>query len=185
MKPKSFVKNRKFIKFGQELVISNFFSPNVDEYANNLKKQHPNMSQEDLNKAIFEMVKRDSYYNTLMDEVSKAYEFELDEEEVKTRMDSLAKAQPDLNVETVRNMVVIPMYKKLIYDDLEKGWEISVSDESVKSALEDFYRETGQPIREYLMDKNKFEGVKRTLVEQIITNRLMNAFKPIYKFPEQ
>lgn len=60
-----------------------------------------------------------------------------------------------------------------------------MSDDSVKTALEDFYRETGQPIREYLMDKNKFEGVKKTLVEQIITNRLMNAFKPIYKFPDQ
>lgn len=120
MKPKSFIRNKKLIKFGQELVISNFFSPNVDEYAKNLRKQHPHTSKEDLDKAIFEMVKRDSYYNTLMDEVSKAYEFELDEEEIKSRMDSLSKANPDVDVETLRNMVVIPMYKQLIYEDLER-----------------------------------------------------------------
>ncbi|WP_216082919.1 MPN555 family protein chaperone [Candidatus Mycoplasma haematohominis] len=182
---KSRISNKKPIKFGQVLTITNFSSPNVDDYAANLRKQKPGISHEDLNREILELVKRDSYYNALMDEVASAYEFELDEDELRERMESVLQANPSMPVENVRNMVSIPIYKKLIYDDLAKDWEVSITDEVVKDTLEQFYRETGQPIREYLMDKIKFEGVRSTLVEQLITGRLMNAFKPVYKFPEQ
>lgn len=182
---KSRIKSKKPIKFGQTLTITNFSSPNVDDYAANLRKQKPYISHEELNREILELVKRDSYYNALMDEVASAYEFELDEEEVQERINSISQSNPNVPEENIRGMVEIPIYKKLIYEDLAKDWEVNITDEVVKDTLERFYKETGQPIREYLMNKNKFEGVRETLVEQLITGRLMNAFKAFYKFPEK
>lgn len=117
---KSRIKSKKAIKFGQELIISNFSSPNVDAYAENLRKQKPHISGEELNREVFEIVKRDSFYNVLMDEVSKAYDFELDSEEVNERIELIMQSHKDLTIDSARPMAVIPIYKQLIYEDLEK-----------------------------------------------------------------
>lgn len=180
------IKSKKPIKFGKELVVSSFASANIDDYENNLRNNSPNMSEEEIKRDVWEMVKRDSFYNVVMDEVASAYEFELDDNEVAEMVSAMSSSGAEgPEIERTKRIVEIQIYKKLIYKDLERDWEIEVTDEDVKQSLENFYKSTGNSIREYLMDKNKFEEVRKAIIEQIITARLINAFKAIYQFPQQ
>lgn len=182
----SIIKSKKPIKFGKMLIITKLGTSEeaVKTYTENIRRQKPDISQIELDKEVEALVRKDVYYNAVMDEVASAYEFELHPDEVDAKTEMLALTYPDGDREGMKSRVELSIYKQLIYEDLANDWEISVSDEEVKGTLENFYKATGQPIREYLMDKNKFEEVRNTLKEQLISERLMNAFSVEYRLEE-
>ncbi|AEG73778.1 conserved hypothetical protein [Mycoplasma haemofelis str. Langford 1] len=183
------IKSKKPIKFGKVLVITRLVAneDSIRSFSANIRRHRPQITEQELNEEIDAMVRKDNYYNAVMDEVFNAYEFELDEEEIKERVRVMSESYPNGNEESLRNMVLVSIYKKLIYDDLANDWELKISDEDVKSTLESFYKSTGQPIREYLMNRDKFNEVRSTLEEQLISDRLLNAFKADFqlKAPEE
>ncbi|XP_032746443.1 uncharacterized protein MG377-like [Rattus rattus] len=182
----SIIKSKKPIKFGKLFIINqlSFSEDTINSYRENIKQQNPQISDENLERELLVLLKRDSFYNRLMDEVASAYDFELDEEEVKDQLELLKSSYPSASEENLRSRIEISIYKRLIYEDLEKDWEIEISDEEVKDTLTSYYKSTGQSIREYLQDKSKFENVRSTLKEQLIFDRLMNAFAVEYRFSE-
>ncbi|OAL10350.1 hypothetical protein A6V39_02845 [Candidatus Mycoplasma haematobovis] len=176
---KSAIKTKKPIKFGKTILINRLMYSEGTKHsiAENIKRHNPEITDEALEQEVMAHIRRDNRYNAVMDEVASAYEFTVDEEEVSERIAVMKEEYPEGNDEAFRNSVLISIYKKLIYQDLANDWELQISDDEVRITLESYYKSTGNPIREYLTNRERFEEVRETLIEQVVTDRLLNAFK--------
>lgn len=176
---KTKIKSKKAIQWGKVIVIEELFAneSSLKAVTENLKTSKPDITQDEIDQEIQNMVMKENYYNRVMDELSSAYEIEFDEEEINTRVKALKESNPNAPEENLVALSKIGFVKKLIYDDLAAQWELVVSDDMAKQTLENFYKTTGTPIREYLVDPEKFANVKATILEQMISERILNAFK--------
>lgn len=176
---KSVIKTKKPIKFGKTILIDKlmYSEGTKQSIAENIKRNNPEITNEVLEQEVLAHIKRDNRYNAVMDEVASAYEFAVDEDEVNERIAVMKEEYPEGDEEAFRSSILISIYKRLIYRDLATDWELQISDDEVRATLETYYKSTGNPIREYLTNKDKFEEVRETLIEQVVTDRLLNAFR--------
>lgn len=142
----------------------------------NLKRNRPNITEEEIEQEKRQMIMRDNLFNAAMDEISSAYTVDFDDSEIAEREESLKQTNVNFTEEHLKNHAKITIFKQLIFQDLARDWELVVTDELAKEVLENHYRQTGKSIREYLTDPEKMSSVKENLLEQMITERIMNAF---------
>lgn len=183
---KSKIKAKKAIPWGQVILINELVvNPIVlSQMEKGVKENNPKIKQEELQQQVYKMVLRDNYFNRIMDIVSKSYQFEFDEAELKQKQTELKAVRSDMEDSLVAEVVRLNVIRDLIFVDLAKQFQVNVTDEQTKESLDKYYEQTGQPIREFLSNRQKFDEIKRTIFDQIISERLMNAFKPDFQLDE-
>lgn len=85
---KTKIKSKKAIQWGKVIVIEELFAneSSLKAVTENLKTSKPDITQDEIDQEIQNMVMKENYYNRVMDELSSAYEIEFDEEEINTRV---------------------------------------------------------------------------------------------------
>ncbi|WP_391592014.1 Trigger factor, C-terminal domain-containing protein [[Mycoplasma] cavipharyngis] len=183
---KSKIKSKKPIPWGQVIVIKelNIQPAILSQMEKGVRENNPNISQEELQQQVYKMVLRDNYFNHVMDLISRSYEVELDANELKQRELEFKQHRNDLKDDLIKEIVRLNIIRELIFADMARQFSIVVTDEQTKESLDRFYQQTGQSIREFLANRKKFEEIKKTIFDQIISERLMNAFKPDFQLDE-
>lgn len=183
---KSKIKAKKAIPWGQVILIKELVvNPLVlSQMEKGVKENNPKITQEELQQQVYKMVLRDNYFNRIMDIVSKSYQFDFDKTELEQKRLELKSSRPEMEDSLVAEVVRLNIIRDLIFVDLAKQFQVNVTDEQTKESLDRYYEQTGQPIREFLSNRKKFEEIKRTIYDQVISERLMNAFKPDFQLDE-
>lgn len=178
--------SKKQIPWGQVIVIRELIAnPRVvKEMERNVMASDANLTPEQVNQHVYQLVLRDNYFNSVMDLVASCYQFQIDQTEVQTKMQNLLANDQQLNDEMAKQIVILNLKRELIFGDLAKTLRIIVSDDQVKQTLDQYYEKTGKPIREFLSNRSRFDEAKRTLTDQIISERLMNAFRADFQLEE-
>ncbi|AFO52269.1 hypothetical protein MHLP_03445 [Candidatus Mycoplasma haematolamae str. Purdue] len=175
---KSKIVSKKAVQWGRVLRVEELHANEflVKNFVETLKSNHPDLTEAQIEEEKTKMIVRDNLYNLAMDEVSSAYNIEVHEDDQREREEEFRKSHPFFTEEQVKSNARVSIYKQLIYEDLAKEWEIEVTTEATKMVLENFYQHTGKSVNEYLNNPEKLEGVKGSILEQLITERIMNAF---------
>ncbi|MDQ0514031.1 hypothetical protein J2Z62_000469 [Mycoplasmoides fastidiosum] len=186
MELKSKIKSKQPIPWGKIIVIRelNVHPTVLGQMEKGIRDNNPKITEQELQQQVYKMVLRDNYFNHLMDLVAQSYEIVVDPEEENARKRDLKQLHPELDQAMVDQIVRINIMREIIFTDLGKEFGISVTDEQAKESLDRFYQQTGQPIREFLSNRKKFEDIKKTIFDQLISERLMNAFKPDFQLEE-
>lgn len=156
----------------------------VQQMENTVTQNNPNLTAEQVNQQVYQLVLRDNYFNAVMDLVSSCYQFELSEDEIRVKSKNLIDADPELTPDISKQIVSLNIKRELIFEDIAKSLRIIVSDDQVKKTLDQYYENTGKPIREFLASRDRFNEVKKTLTDQLISERLMNAFRADFQLDE-
>ncbi|MDR2462118.1 MAG: hypothetical protein LBD05_02860, partial [Mycoplasmataceae bacterium] len=110
----------------------------------------------------------------------KCFKFVLDEEEKKQMKELLKVAifnNTDVEEEKINDAAEKFIKKNLIFKFLKNKWEVVVTDDTVKKSLEEYYEKTNEPIRNILNNKEEFEKVKNSIVEEQIIKKILATFK--------
>lgn len=156
----------------------------VQQMENTVTQNNPNLTAEQVNQQVYQLVLRDNYFNAVMDLVSSCYQFELSEDEIRVKSKNLIDADPELTPDVSKQIVSLNIKRELIFEDIAKSLRIIVSDDQVKKTLDQYYENTGKPIREFLASRDRFNEVRKTLTDQLISERLMNAFRADFQLDE-
>lgn len=183
---RSRIVKRKAIQWGKVLKIERlYFNESlVKNFVDTLKANKPKISEEEIEQEKKRMIMRDNFFNLAMDEVSSAYTVEYDTTELAEKEEEFKKVHVNFTEEQIKNHAKITIFKQLIYDDLARDWELTVTDDLAKQVLENYYKQTGKSVREYFTDPEKMSTVKESILEQLITERIMNAFGSHFELKE-
>ncbi|MGL4647701.1 MAG: hypothetical protein ACRCVI_03150 [Mycoplasmoidaceae bacterium] len=170
-------------EYNKEFVIKQLFAdPNVLEmHKKRLKELLPkDVSDEDIKKRIHAMVVKENAFNTIMEYLSKLYEYEINATELNNIANRIAeqfkldKKKDEAKIKNIAEKIII---KSLIFKEFAADKKLEVADEEAKEYLEKYYKETNQPINELLNSKDKFKEVKEIILEEKITENLLASFK--------
>ncbi|KMZ96278.1 hypothetical protein PVNG_02416 [Plasmodium vivax North Korean] len=175
---RSRIVNRKPVKWGQTLVITELRVNDVmvGNFVKALKTNRPNITEPELEKEKNNILIKDNLFNLAMDKVAEAYEIEVDPEDLREREEEIRSGVKDMTEEQIKGTARISILKQLIFEDLAKQWEIVVDEEFAKKMLNNFYKQTGRSVRDILEDPVKLAGIRDNIKDEIITERIVNAF---------
>lgn len=149
-----------------------------------ITETNPKITKEALDQEVYQLVLKDNYFNHVMNIVANSFEINVSEDDVQKRMKVLLEKSPDLESNNAKQIITMNIMRELIFKAIIRELQLEVSDDHVKASLDRYYQETGKPIRDFLSDRNRFEEVKRTLTEQLVSERLMNGFKAEFRLEE-
>ncbi|AGX89166.1 MPN555 family protein chaperone [Mycoplasma parvum] len=176
---KSKVKRNRAINWGSLVVVNEIKTlPHlVENFEQALKAANPGITKKELEEKKKEVILKDNIFNCVMDEVASAYSIEFDEEEVKEKEKKFLEQFQGFSADEIRSNVKVMILKELIYEDLAKEWGLEVSLDVARDVLKDFLSKTGQSYSEYLNDPDRIEMVRKSILEQTITTRIINGFE--------
>lgn len=176
---KSTVSLIRDIDTSKELEITRLFADKnaVESHRQRLQNIFKNESQEQINTKINNLIARDNAFNAAMNEIAKCFQINLDQQEWDQSYNSLKEKYPTHNDDLLKNLSRHSIIKGLIFQQLANIWNIQVNDDEARESLENYYRMSNEPIREYLENKEKFQGVKTMLLHEKIVNEILKRFK--------
>ena len=176
---KSTIKKIREIETDKQLEITRLFADKnaLEAHRQKLQNMFKNETQEQINIKINNLIARDNAFNAAMNEIVKCYEINVDQEEWDKAFANLKAKYPTHKEEFLKNLSKHSIIKTLIFQDLAKLWNISISDDDARESLENFYKLSNEPIRDYLENKEKFQGVKEMLLHEKIVNEILRKFK--------
>ena len=65
----------------------------------------------------------------------------------------------------------------MVFEEIAKDKKIAISDDQTKEYLDNYYKATNNSINDFLQDKEKFEEIKNIILEEKITQWLIDQFK--------
>lgn len=176
------------IDFKKEVVISRIFADPLvikqqrARYSNIVtggQKLSPEVIDTEIQFGMF----KDNIFSAIMNQIVKCFKFNIDEEEKKQIAQRLEKdfaeaGEKSSSENKLRIMMIAEQIikKHLVFDYLEKLWNVVISDEEVKRMLDVFYERTNQSVHEILSDKERFENIRMTILEEKMVLKIINAF---------
>lgn len=182
---KSRIINKKPIDTDYVIVIDDV---NVDPKSIELHRQRidtifANQSEQYRLEQLNKMIMHDILFSKAMDHLYSHYEINIDDEDLETHIDFIKtnshedqKFTPELEEiikATARKIIV----QKLIFDDIQKEKNIIVSDSELETILQNYYKETNQPIRSFKQDPSRYEEARTSIINEKIISTIISMFK--------
>ena len=179
----STIKKIKEPDFSNEITITKLSASKemIDWHFNKMKDTFgEKLTNEDIWKRIHSLVLRDNIFNESMKIIVPCYEIKIDPEQLKQIAEIVKKNNKDLEKapQPYIDMVAQRMIEKqMVFACLAKEWKIEVKDEEAKTMLENYYKQTNQPIRDMLNNPKAMQGIKNTMLEQKIADEVCKKLK--------
>lgn len=167
------------IDFSKSFIIEQLFAdPKMLEvHAQRLKSIYKNASDEFMRHQIDNIIIRENAFNLIMQYLVTLYKITFDESEVATFVTRLKPQFPDAKEDVVTNLAKKLITKGLIFEDLAIANNITMTDDQTKEYLENYYKNTNNSINEFLNNAEKFKEIKGIILEEKITQWLLDKFK--------
>lgn len=151
----------------------------VDKQREQLQKMNSKLTPEQIERQITNIVVRENVFNAIMAHIVSYYEFNLDSAEIEKfaqRFQNVYKnANPDVAKKIAENM----LKKAIIYKDLASLWDIRTTEEETKTFLQNYYKQTNNPIRDILNNKDQFDNFSQMIQDEKITNQILQRFRNV------
>ncbi|WP_052663061.1 MPN555 family protein chaperone [Mycoplasmoides pirum] len=180
---KSSGKVTKEIDFSKEIKITRIFTDGnlIAQHKDRLRKSIKNISEQVLDFETVQMVIKDNLFSAAMEEIVKHFSFDIDQEykkfikeNIKMSLTQTSGKEPE---DAVLNEISEKIIKKtVVFDYLTTFWKVQVTDQEIKDMLDVYYQKTNDSIREVLDDKEKFEGIRRAILEEKLILKTIAAF---------
>lgn len=177
---KSVIVKKDKIDWDHKIIISDLYiDPEIlESHKQRVNSIFKNLPQEQRDQQVHNIVVRDNILNKAMDYLSSCYQIEFnneDIEEIKNKLltDENVKNKFKDQMDEIAKKVII---KTLIYNDIQNEYNISVSDEELLQILNNYYKDTNLPIREFMDNKEKFQNAKNSLLDEKITHFIIDRF---------
>ena len=167
------------IDYNKAFVIEQLFAdPKVIEmHVGKLKEVYKGASDAFIRNQVDNIIIKENAFNSIMTYLVSCFEFKFDEEEIKSVQAKLKATMPQANDQQTADLASKLVQKGLVFNELEKENKIEVSDADAKSYLDQYYKTTNNSINQYLNNKEKFEEIKNIILEEKITQWVINKFK--------
>lgn len=149
----------------------------LEMHAQRIKGVYKNANDDFIRSQIDQIILKENAFNQIMTYITSLYEYKYDEEEVKTLIERLKAQFNEPESTKITQLAQRLIQKGLIFEQLAIENNIVISDEQTKDYLDTYYKNTNQPINEFLNDKNKFNEIKSIILEEYITQWLIQKFK--------
>lgn len=180
-KLKSTGKRSSQFDYNEEFVIKQLnANPNtVHQQEEQLKKMNPNATPEQINRQIMNIVVRENVYNAIMNGIVEYYKFDLNPEEITKYSAKFKEMYKEASPEVLNKLTENMLKKTLVYEDLASLWDIRTTDEETTNFLQNYYKQTNNPIRDIMNNKEQFENFKQMIQDEKTTNEILSRFKRI------
>jgi len=169
--------------FSKEVVIKELRATKetVDWHFNQMKKAlGEKVSDQEIWQRINSLVLRDNVFNEAMKIIVPCYDIKIDPEDLKNVSEFVRKSNPGLanaDEKLINIMAQRMIEKQMVFMQLAKEWNVVVTDEEAKTMLENYYKQTNNPIRDVLSNPKAMEGVKATIHEQKMADEICKKLK--------
>ena len=167
------------IDYNKAFVIEQLFAdPKVIEmHVAKLKEVYKGASDAFIRNQVDNIIIKENAFNSIMTYLVSCFEFKFDEEEIKSVQAKVKATMSQANDQQTADLASKLVQKGLVFNELEKENKIEVSDADAKSYLDQYYKTTNNSINQYLNNKEKFEEIKNIILEEKITQWVINKFK--------
>jgi FKBP-type peptidyl-prolyl cis-trans isomerase (trigger factor) len=173
----------------KEIVITKLFGDQntVAQHEKRLKEIFKNDTDQQIVQKVNNIILRENAINNVMETILPYFEFTInsqDEEKVKSDLANTFKGMQPVILDSVAEKVI---KKKLMFDLIAKEQNIEVSKEEIDESLNKFYKDTNESIRKYYDNKDEYEKIRLTMLEDKILKYLFSVFKINFKLekPQQ
>ncbi len=149
----------------------------LETHRERLTKIFKKDTKEQIDRKILDLVVRDNAFSAIMNIILKSFEFKIDKEDVQKATEQVKNAFTNLSPEEINKIGEQTVKRDLVFEQLAKLWDIFVTDDEVKESLNNYYKVSNQPIRDYLDDKAKFEAVRKMIQFEKINKEMLTRFK--------
>lgn len=176
---KSKLTKKSEIDYNKSFVLEQLYADPkmIEMHATKLKEVYKDASDNFIRHQVDNIIIKENAFNTVMSYLVTCFDFEYDNDEVKTLMERLKNQMPDSNEEQLNDIAKKLIQKGLIFNVLSNENNLNVSDDDVKSYLNQYYKSTNNSINQYLNDINKFNEIKNIVIEEKITQWVITKFK--------
>lgn len=176
---KSKLTKKSEIDYNKSFVLEQLYADPkmIEMHATKLKEVYKDASDNFIRHQVDNIIIKENAFNTVMSYLVTCFDFEYDNDEVKTLMERLKNQMPDSNKEQLNDIAKKLIQKGLIFNVLSNENNLNVSDDDVKSYLNQYYKSTNNSINQYLNDINKFNEIKNIVIEEKITQWVITKFK--------
>lgn len=175
---KSKIVNKRDIDWTKTIVLNDL---KVDPQVLEMHKQRidtifASLPIEQRGQQLHNIVLRDNLFSKAMEFIVPCYDFEFASEDVseiaKGVVANYGESKKPHAEEIAKRMIT----KALIFDDIQRSFNLEISDDELMNILQDYYKNTNQPIRDFMEDSEKFNNAKRTLLEEKTTAFIIEKF---------
>ncbi|AAC71604.1 hypothetical protein V4Q74_01565 [Mycoplasmoides genitalium] len=177
---KSIAKLQKPIQYDKVIEVDRIFADPafIEQHRQRILASFKDAKESALYHELTHIVIKDNLFSAAMNEIVSYFEFQINPEELKNVVEGLKRdVVKDADEKTIQSIAEKIIKKALVFNFLQKEWKVEVSDDIVKRVISLYYEKTNQNVREYLDDKQKFEGIRTALIEERMVLETINHFK--------
>ncbi|WP_462217952.1 MPN555 family protein chaperone [Mycoplasmoides genitalium] len=177
---KSIAKLQKPIQYDKIIEVDRIFADPafIEQHRQRILASFKDAKESALYHELTHIVIKDNLFSAAMNEIVSYFEFQINPEELKNVVEGLKRdVVKDADEKTIQSIAEKIIKKALVFNFLQKEWKVEVSDDIVKRVISLYYEKTNQNVREYLDDKQKFEGIRTALIEERMVLETINHFK--------
>ncbi|AFQ04715.1 hypothetical protein CM5_02235 [Mycoplasmoides genitalium M2288] len=177
---KSIAKLQKSIQYDKVIEVDRIFADPafIEQHRQKILASFKDAKESALYHELTHIVIKDNLFSAAMNEIVSYFEFQINPEELKNVVEGLKRdVVKDADEKTIQSIAEKIIKKALVFNFLQKEWKVEVSDDIVKRVISLYYEKTNQNVREYLDDKQKFEGIRTALIEERMVLETINHFK--------
>ncbi|MEG3641733.1 hypothetical protein V4Q75_00240 [Mycoplasmoides genitalium] len=177
---KSIAKLQKPIQYDKVIEVDRIFADPafIEQHRQRILASFKDAKESALYHELTHIVIKDNLFSAAMNEIVSYFEFQINPEELKNVVEGLKRdVVKDADEKTIQSIAEKIIKKALVFNFLQKEWKVEVSDDIVKRVISLYYEKTNQNVREYLDDKQKFEGIRTALIEERMVLEIINHFK--------
>ncbi len=165
---KSKIINKRDIDWNQTIVLTDLkVDPKILEtHRQRIDTIFANLPIEARNQQLHNIIVRDNLFSKAMELILPSYDFEFSSEDIDLISKDVANNLSDDKKQHANEIAKKMITKALIFNDLQKTYKLEITDEELMNILEDYYQKTNQPIRDFMVDSEKFNKAKTTLLEE-------------------
>lgn len=176
---KSTITKKTDIDYTKSFVIEQLFADPkmIETHVTKLKEVYKNASDAFIRNQVDNIIIKENAFNQVMTYLVTCFDFKFDDVEVATIQSRIKTQMTHLNDEQTKDLASKLVQKGLVFNVLSQENKIDVSDDDVKQYLDQYYQSTNNSINQYLNDQQKFNEIKNIILEEKITQWVINKFK--------
>lgn len=154
-----------------------------EQHRNRIAKVFANAPDNVKEQQLQNILMRDTLFNKAMDKIVRCYEFKLDSEDIEkfTKLiannipkdSQVSQADYDARIRQIAEKLV---QKELVFNDIAQTYNITVDAKEAMDVLNEYNKNTGNPIEDITSDKTKLTGAVNALLEEKISAFIINKF---------
>lgn len=149
----------------------------LEMHASRIKQLYPKATDDSIRHQIDQIIIRENTFNLIMQYIVSNFKVEFDKNEVETFKTRFAQQFNETDQNKVTDISEKLITKGLVFEVIANEKNLKVDDLHVRQYLDNYYKATNNSINEFLNNKDKFNEIREIILEEKITQFLIDNFK--------